>query len=95
MSKKNETGITKGQLLTTVIASVIGTAVVTAFALVRVANSDHFTLVALGSRVDAIEENFVPRGEYEQRIKSVDDSLRDLKDNDREIIRRLDQLLAR
>jgi hypothetical protein len=70
--------IDKKKLYGTILTAIIGSAVVTAFALLRIANSDHFTLIALGQRVDSIEAVFVPRNEFElvcQRLDRIEQKL--------------------
>jgi len=47
-----------------IIGAIIASAVSTAFALVRVANTDHFTILALEQRVDDVEATIVPRAEF-------------------------------
>lgn len=60
--------ISKNRFVSILIGSIIATAVTTAFtvgsALFRVANSDHFAIVATEQRLDTLEENIVPRTEF-------------------------------
>lgn len=94
-TKKNEIIISRTQIIGLVITAVIGSAVTTTFGLIRIANSDHFTLLALSDRVEAVENSLVPRTEFDQSVKHIEESLRELKANDSSIIQRIDRLLEK
>lgn len=73
MIKKNKTTsytsktpmeMSQSKFVAILIGAIIASAVSTSFALVRVANTDHFTILALGERVDDIEAVLVPRAEF-------------------------------
>lgn len=73
---KNESyEITTPRLFLIIVSAVVSTAIATAFALLRVANSDHFTIVALGDRLSSVEQMVVFKPEYEERAKHIDNSL--------------------
>lgn len=57
-----------GILLSAILSSIVATAVLT----VRTLNSDHFSLLALVSRVDRLEKDYVPRNEYNDLIGRLD-----------------------
>lgn len=67
MAKKpngNTYEMSQKKLISIIITAIVATAVSTSFALVRVANSDHFSILALNERVDTLEEVVVPRTEF-------------------------------
>lgn len=72
---KQSREITNAKLALIVISTIIGTAVTTAVGLVRVANSDHFTVIALSTRVDTLEDVVVSRNEFNQRSIFIDSRL--------------------
>lgn len=69
MTKTHE--VSTNKLIVIVLSSILSTMVVTAFSLLRVANSDHFTVIALGQRVGTLEELVVPRSEWDQRNEFI------------------------
>ena len=84
MNKTHE--ITTNKLIAIVLSSILSTSVVTVFGLLRIANADHFTIVAIGERVESLETVVVPRSEWEQRNEFIVFRLD-------QIDRKLDQLL--
>ena len=81
MLRKDETSqltLSKTQLVGTIVSAVIGTAVITSFSLLRVANNDHFTIVALSEDVKSLKSVIVPRSEFEvvySRFDSLDSKI--------------------
>jgi hypothetical protein len=75
---KNQTKtyqLSRGQFVGLLLGAVVTSSVATVFGTVRILNADHFTLIALGSRVDAVEEAFVPRGEVTIQLNAIDKRL--------------------
>lgn len=62
----NKVYVSKNQLITLVVGTIITSVITTAVALVRVANNDHFLLGATVVRVDSLESNIVPRSEFRE-----------------------------
>lgn len=56
--------MSQSKFVAILIGAIIASAVSTSFALVRIANTDHFTIIALEQRVDDIEATLVPRTEF-------------------------------
>lgn len=71
--KTIEIGLYKAIAL--VATAVLTTAVGTAFTLFSVLNTDHFTLVSYGARLDAVEEVIVPRNELQISINNIETRL--------------------
>ena len=83
MSKKNrdEPQISFKRFVFWILAAIIGTAVTVFFTLLGVANSDHFTIIALDQRTSNIENLLVPRTEYEQHSQNLENTLNRLDKN--------------
>lgn len=71
---KNHIRMHKNKFTAILLAAVIGAAVTTAFSLFRVANSDHFNIVANRSDIDRLvksQESYVSRVEHSKDINSL------------------------
>ena len=55
-----------------IIGAVLASAIATAFAVVNTLNADHFALLALSGRVEAVEQNIVPRNEIVLELRNID-----------------------
>lgn len=73
MTKTHE--VSTNKLIVIVLSSILSTMVVTAFSLLRVANSDHFAVIAIDQRLGTLEDVAVSRVEYAERAKHIDASL--------------------
>lgn len=71
MDKNLVKEISFSKAMAILVGAVIATAVSTAFTVVRVINSDHFTIISIDSRVSALETEVVPRSEFVIQIESL------------------------
>lgn len=94
MSERHDLSTKK--LVAIVVAAVVTSSVTTAFALLRVANSDHFTIIAQSNdieRLEANDANFVSRAELQQYVASLNKRLDDFGTAYTGLSSRIDQLL--
>lgn len=71
MEKTTVKEISFSKAMGILISTVIATAVGTTFTLLRIAQSDHFAIVSLDTRVAAMEEEIVPRSEFILQIENL------------------------
>ena len=79
-------GLTK--IISAVIISVLVGAVGGVVSVLRIANTDHFTIIANDKRISKLEANIVPRSEYDLQYKHLSDELETVNS-------KLDRLLLR
>ena len=96
----NEYAMSTKKLVVIVSTAVVGSVVVTIFAMLRVANSDHFTIIAnakdiIENKQDIknIEQNYVSRPELQQTVLNLKEGQDGIKDDVSKLVERLDRLL--
>lgn len=71
-SSRNTITIPLWKALSIVATAVLTTVVASAFASMRVLNSDHFVLAALGQKVEAIESDYIREDQFDTFEKRLD-----------------------
>lgn len=66
-----------------ILVSVVGTA----FTVISIANTDHFTLVGLGHRVNALESESVRKDVLTEQLAPMRDDIVEIKTDIKELIR--------
>ncbi|MBK9272879.1 MAG: hypothetical protein IPM48_14945 [Saprospiraceae bacterium] len=75
---KNKTktyNFTRNQFFGLLLGAIISTSIATVAGTVRILNSDHFTIIALGNRLENIENAFVPRGEIDLKFEILNNKI--------------------
>lgn len=85
VNKKTEITIGYKKIVVGVITSILIGAFSGVIGIIRLANSDHFTIVANAKRLDNIEANYVHSDKYESDIKYITTALNEIKTSDKEI----------
>ena len=70
--------ITGKQIGTIIFTTVLTTAIGTAFIMLRIVNTDHFTTLSNFSRIEAIEENCVRVDNYRLEIGYIKNELKEI-----------------
>lgn len=76
-----------------VITAVVGSAIVTAITILRVADSNTIIIANNSKSIDELKAVTVPRAEYEANNQSIRDSLSDIKTSLDNIERKIDNRL--
>lgn len=96
----NEYAMSPKKFFAIVIGAVVTSAVITVFAMLRMANSDHFTIIANADDIETnkqaiakIEQNHVSRAEFDLTVKGQKDNTDRIEASIKELVQRFDRLL--
>lgn len=79
MENKNTIEVSLRWAISVVLGAVLTGLVGGSFFALRVANADHFTIIATASQVEDIKKDYVPRTEIEKRLDDIKSSLSEIK----------------